>query len=362
MANSSGTVTRMNGRDLWVGRFQLDGKRHAVYGKTAKECGRKLREAYRLAETGVTVARADLTTGRYLDEWLEASVRSKLRPSTVKSFEDTVRRFLKPAIRQVPLVKLEARHIEKMLAGLPSHLSDTTRRYCYVVLRIALGRAYKQGLVMRNVATMVDAPRKAHHEVEPLDQDELRRLIASLEGDRLEALYVTALATGLRQGELLGLRWQDVDLSDGTVTVRHTLSRIGAGLGEPKTEASRRTVRLPDSAAGALRRHKATQKLVRLTDGYVFATRTGTPLQARNVTRGFHRALQKAGVERRRFHDLRHTFATLLLSQGVDIAVVSKALGHSNVSTTADIYSHWTRPMQERTAAVMESLLAPTGS
>jgi integrase len=350
----------MESRDLWVGRFQLDGKRHAVYARTMKECQRKMREAHRLAESGVTTAPAAMTTGRYLDEWLETSVRGRLRPATVKSYEDTVRLFLKPALGRVPLVKLEARHIERMLADLPAHLSDTTRRYCYVILRIALGRAYKQGLVLRNVATMVDAPSKAKHDVEPFSQDEVSRFLASIEDDRLQALYVVALATGMRQGELLGLRWVDVDLAEGTVTIRHTMSRIGAGLGEPKTEASKRTVRLPASALAVLRRHKADQKVVKLGEGYVFATRTGTALQARNVSRSYHRALERAGIEHRRFHDLRHTFATLLLGKGVDVAVVSKALGHSNVSTTADVYAHWTRPMQERTAAVMETVLTGT--
>ena len=138
------------------------------------------------------------------------------------------------------------------------------------------------------------------------------------------------------------------------------MSRIGAGLGEPKTDASKRTVRLPAAAATLLRRHRATQKLVKLGDAYVFASKNGTPLMARNVTRDFHAALARAGVDRRRFHDLRHTFATLLLGEGVDLAVVSKALGHSSVSTTADVYSHWTRPMQERTAAVMETVLTGT--
>lgn len=135
----------------------------------------------------------------------------------------------------------------------------------------------------------------------------MHQFLASVEGDRHEALYLTALATGLRQGELLGLRWQDVDLDDGTVTVRHTLGRGGLGLGEPKTESSKRTIRLPSLALAVLGRHKAAQKVVRLGDGYVFATDKGTPLDHRNVSRSFQRVIQRAGIYHHRFHDLRHT-------------------------------------------------------
>lgn len=166
----------------------------------------------------------------------------------------------------------------------------------------------------------------------------------------------------MRQGELLGLRWQDVDLDDGTVTVRHSLGRGGLGLGERKTESSKQTIRLPPSALAVLRRHKASRKVVRLGEGYVFGTVKGTRLDHRNDSRRFQRAVLPAGIEHHRFHDLRHTYATMLLARGVDVAVVSKALGHADLATTVDIYSHWCRPMQEATAAVVESWLRPTGT
>jgi integrase len=209
---------------------------------------------------------------------------------------------------------------------------------------------------------MVDAPSKAKHDVQPLTEDEVGQFLASVREDPHEALYTVALATGLRQGEVLALRWSDVDLEAGALTVSHTLRRDGLGLGEPKTEASKRTVLLPPTALAILRRHKADQKVVRLGEGYVFATGKGTPLDHRNAARYFQQALERAGISKRRFHDMRHTFATLLLGKGVDVAVVSKALGHANLATTADIYSHWCRPMQERTAAVMESVLRPTAT
>ena len=169
-------------------------------------------------------------------------------------------------------------------------------------------------------------------------------------------MYVTALGTGLRQGELLALRWQDIDLMAGKLTVRHSLQRFTRELAETKTDRSRRTLRLPASVTAALAAHREQQAIISVS-GLVFATAAGEPLHSVNVTRSLHRALRRLGLPQRRFHDLRHTFATLALEAGEDLAMVSRALGHASVAITADTYMHVTPSMRDGLAARMESVL-----
>jgi integrase len=191
-------------------------------------------------------------------------------------------------------------------------------------------------------------------------------------GDRLEALYSVALALGLRQGEALGLRWHDIDLNVGVLRVQHQLQRIDTKLTlvEPKTERSRRTLVLPASIAAGLREHEKRQLAEKLwagskwvENGLVFTNLVGGPLQARKVIRDFHKALDKAGLRSIRFHDLRHSCATLLLVQGVSPRVVMDILGHSEIAMTMDTYSHVIPELQREAAAKMESVLSiPTKS
>ncbi|MEW5989728.1 MAG: site-specific integrase [Chloroflexota bacterium] len=258
-----------------------------------------------------------------------------------------------------------------MLAGLTARgdLSPTTVRYAYSVLRIALGRALKSGRVLRNVATLVDPPSKARTEMHPLSADHARALLTFVADDRLGGLYGLAIATGMRQGELLGLRWADVDLDAGIVAVRHTLRRGTRDLAEPKTERARRTLRLGQEARSILREHRRRQAAERLAagrrwqdGGYVFATRIGTPLDSRNVTHALQVALDRAGLPRQRFHDLRHAYATLMLEAGEELAIVSRTLGHADLSTTADVYAHLTPAMLDRSAARMDGILGRTAS
>jgi integrase len=218
--------------------------------------------------------------------------------------------------------------------------------------------------IRRTVATLVDRPAASPERPTPLTADQVRDFLAGTAGDRLGPLYGTAIATGCRQGELLGLRWQDMDLDTGTLTVAHTLERGTRELAEPKTERSRRTLRLGAGTVAILRTHKARQAAERLAAGrkwqdkdYVFATGIGTPLESRNVTHALQAALARLGLPRQRFHDLRHAYATLMLEEGEDVAIVSKNLGHSTVRTTTDTYAHLTAKMRVRSAARMDALL-----
>jgi len=222
--------------------------------------------------------------------------------------------------------------------------------------------------VYRNVAELVTPPRAPRYEMQVLDVKQSRALLRAADGDRLEALYVLALTTGMRQGELLALRWRDVDFQSAALSVRGSLSRSSAGLTvvEPKTAGSRRHIPLGTIAVDALRRHRVSQAAERLLRGpgwmdndLVFANEVGKPIEASNLRRrSFEPLLKKAGVPRIRFHDLRHSAATLLLSQGSHPKVVSERLGHSRVSITLDLYSHVTPTLQREAALAFDALMA----
>jgi integrase len=275
---------------------------------------------------------------------------------------------VEPTLGRLALMKLDRRHLQSLYAAkLREGLSPTTVRHLHTVIRRALADAVRWGLVTRNVADIVTAPRRARTEIRPLSLDQARAVLAAAEEDRLGALCVVALTSGMREGELLGLRWRDVDLGAGVVAVRSTLYRADGGLhlGEPKTARSRRSVHLTGEAVAALRRHRERQVAERLRLGpawedndLVFASEVGRPVERQNMLRrSFHPLLRRAGVPRVRFHDLRHSTATLLLGMGVHPKIVSEILGHATVAITLDTYSHVTPAMHRGAAEAMSSLL-----
>ena len=249
-------------------------------------------------------------------------------------------------------------------------LSPRSVQYMHSVLSRALNRAVKWDLVPRNVCKLVSPPRVPRHPVEPLSPEEARRLLTAINGDRNEALYSVAMALGLRKGEALGLRWSDIDLEAETLHVRHALQRLKGKreLVEPKSERSRRTLPLPAFAVKVLRAHRAHQMQERLLagsrwqeGGYVFTSTIGTPMDERNVSRLFKVALAKAGIAPKRFHDLRHTAASLLLAQGVHPRTVMETLGHSQISLTLNTYSHVLPSVLREAADKMEAIIGGRG-
>ncbi|MBA3779735.1 MAG: site-specific integrase [Chloroflexi bacterium] len=325
-----------------------------------------MRAALTATDHGIRPGDGRLTVGAFLDEWLELSVRDRCRPNTFDSYAFFVRKYLTPALGHVPIAKLGPEHVQRMLTDLTASgkLSPTTVRYVYSVLRIALSRALKAGKVVRNVATLVDPPRKARFELAPLSAEQVQAFLEDVAADRMGPLYVAAIGLGMRQGELLALRWQDVDLEAGTVSVRHTLQRDGRTLAAPKTERAKRTLRLGGEVLASLRAHRVRQLEERMAAGtrwhdedFVFTTPLGSPLDSRNVTRAFQAALTRSGLPRQRFHDMRHACATLLLEGGEELGVVSKILGHATLGTTADVYAHLTPAMSQRVADRMDTVL-----
>ena len=344
-------------------------KRRFVSGKTKTEARAALRQARGDAADGLVFEAGALTLGAYMARWLSDSVRDTVRQGSFVRYEQITRLHVTPALGGLRLKNLTPAHIrglyrEKLDAG----LSGRTVQYVHATLHKALKQAAADGLVPRNAAANVKAPRPRKTEIRPLTAEQACALLDAACGDRFEALYVLAVHCGLRQGELLGLKWEDVDLPSGVLRVRRTLSftKDGPIFNPPKTAKGRRAVALTDGAANALEAHMRRQlsEAEVLGDGYedrglIFPGEKGQPLQAYSMTGGsFARLLKRAGLPgKTRFHDLRHTCATLLLCEGVHPKLVQELLGHATISITLDTYSHVLPTLGDRAARAMEGAL-----
>jgi integrase len=361
---------RKDGR--WAGSVHIgwiDGKRvrKHVLGRSRGEAADKMEVLLRAHREQRPIPDQRTKTGTFLRTWLDEVARPGLRASTYDSYDDILRLHLVPGLGRIPLARLTPVEVQAFLnRKLEAGLSPRRVEYIHAVLRRALGTAERWGLVTRNVAKLVDAPRVPKHEIRPLTPEQALLLIEKASADRLKALWTTALGTGMRQGELLALRWEDVDLERGRLQVRHTLARVDGKLVllEPKTERSRRPVILPSVVSEALRAHRTRQKMERLVagsrwvdSGHVFTTTIGTPIEAGAVTRAFHAALTRAGLPSSRFHDLRHAAATFALSQGFTLEDVKHLLGHSSIVLTSNTYGHVLEQRQRQVAMAMDVVL-----
>ncbi len=305
--------------------------------------------------------------GPFLRRWLDEVAKPTLRASTYKSYDNILVAHLIPGLGKLALPKLTPAEIQTFLnRKLEGGLSPRRVQYIHAVLRRALVTAERWGMVSRNVAKLVDPPRVPKHEIMPLTPEQAKTHIETSVDDRHRALYVTALGTGMRQGELPGLRWEDVDLDAGRLRVRHTLATVGGTLTllEPKTDRSRRNVMLPESVVAALRAHRTRQRMERLVSGsrwvdsgHVFTTMHGTPCHAATITRAFQAALDRAKLPRCRFHDLRHAAATFLLAQGMTLEDVKNLLGHNSIILPSNTYGHVLEQRQRQVAAAMDAVL-----
>jgi integrase len=343
--------------------------RRSVTGRTRAEVRDRLDALRRSLDGGLTPPPARLTVGRFLADWLEVAA-PKLRPRTLESYASHVRLHIAPAIGAVPLSKLGPTDVQRLLDGLSAGgLSPQTVAHVRATLRRALGQAERWGQVSRNVAKLVDPPRIETVPVNPLTGPEVRTFLEASRTSRFYPLWVTAIATGLRSGELRGVRWADIDMDAGLLQVRGAIGRVDGHLElvEPKTARSRRTVPLPAIAVDALREHRRRQLTDRLLAGarwqgerwgdLVFPTVVGTPFHDSTLVHRFHVDLAAAGIRRQRLHDLRHAAASLMLAQGVSARVVMETLGHSTIAVTMNTYAHVLPAAQRDAADRMQEVL-----
>jgi integrase len=363
---------RSDGR--WGGTITLeDGSRQTVYGRNPDVVQAKIQQLREARENGLLLASANAKTGDFLTQWLEDTARPSIRPRTYECYELNVRRLL-PLIGFIRLGSLSPAHIQsaygKLLKG---SLAARSVRQAHVVLHRALRQAMHWGMIPRNPADAVSLPRPERRELRVLNEDQLRHLIQGTQGERLHPLWVLLATTGLRLGEALGLKWDDLDPKSGRLTVQRALQRQrGAGLvfTEPKTGKSRRTVHLAPSTIRTLIEHRQRQIEERLSKGpawwdfnLIFCTEEGRPFESGQVSWRFHKALTRIGLPQMRLHDLRHTAATQLLTRGVHPKVVQELLGHSTITLTLDTYSHVSPALHAQVAQQMESLFSiPEGS
>lgn len=367
-ANGSGGANRRpNGS--WSWRITTaDGRRLIGYGKTIAEARERCEEKAGLAERGIDVTATKQCLRQYLDWWMADIVTPKLAPKTIKAYRDVVRLHLNPALGHIELGKLTPQAVTTMLRNKErAGLSPRSVAMIREVLRGALNVAIKMQMVERNAAALAESPRQVTAERRMLTPNEAKGLLAVVDKDRLAALYRLALTLGMRQAEILGLRWQDVDLDAGILRVRQTLQRIGSEtiVKEPKTSRGRRTLALSPSLTAALVAHRDRQEFERKRagslwqeSGLVFTSIVGSALDARNLTREFKRHLVAAGLpESLRFYDMRHAAASLLVADGLPITAVSAMLGHALTSTTLNTYAHVLPGSDRLTAEAMERLL-----
>ncbi len=366
--NREGSV-RLRSDGRWVGAIEAGGP--ATLGlrqETRKEVTDKLAQVVRDLEAGLTLTADKITVAEYLERWLDDSVRSRLRPKTYRGYEQLVRLHLVPELGRLKPSKLMPMHVQRLMnAKLEAGLSKRTVQYMRAVLRAALAQAVRWRLLSTNAAALTEGPTVRGRPVAALTPADAKVLLGAVTGHRLEALVVVALGLGLRQGEALGLRWEDVDLEREEVHIRRALQRMkGHGQQEVdlKTELSRRTLALPPMVADMLRTRRERQEVQRVLaspswadTGYVFTTGGGRPLDGSNVTHEFQRLLKRAGLPRMRFYDLRHGCASLLLAKGVQARVVMETLGHSAISLTMNTYSHVSRALQREAAIRIEEAL-----
>src|SRR5215210_1231803 len=369
--NGSGTVyPRKNKQGKIIGYrgsyFAPDGKRRYVSATRKSDAERALRQAMTDADRGFVFDGRTLALEDYLTRWLTNSVKDTVRRSTFVQYKSVVYRHLIPALGRLKLKALTPAHARSLYREkLDSGLSPRTVQYIHVTLHKAFKQAVMDGLIPRNIADAVKAPQAHKKEVKPLTPAEVMVLLSAASGDRLEALYVTAVHTGLRRSELLGLKWTDIDLDASTLAVQRSLDKDGT-FNPPKRNTSRRTIKLTPRAAEALKGHRARQNEERLQLGslwedwgLVFPNRNGKLMNADYLYhRGFKPLLEKAGLSGFTFHSLRHTCATLLLSKNVNPKIVSEMLGHATISQTMDTYSHVMPGMGDVAATALEEALS----
>ncbi len=351
-ANGEGSLfKRSDGR--WCATIiEPSGRRRYLYGKTRQDVKGKLHTAQENVKKALPVVTSSETLAHFLERWLRDVAPNRLRPATLERYRGDVRLHILPALGRLRLAEVTPPAVQAFVNGLDAGgLSPASIRHARAVLRVALQHALREGSIGQNSAKLVDTPRAARKPVAALAPEDARALLATFAGHSLEELVITALATGLRMGELLGLTWEDADLDAGTLRIRRQLQRLDGAfrLVDLKTENSRRALSLPLIAVEALRRQRAHQAEMRLYAGsgwqdlgLVFTTDIGGYLNGSSVTHRFQKQLAAAGLPSMTWHHLRHGAASLLLAQGASMRVVMEQLGHSQIALTMNTYAHIT--------------------
>ena len=374
-ANGDGSIRkRKDGR--WEGRYvvghdPVTGKMISrnVLGKTQAEVKEKLRTAIENSKRLDYTQTRKYTVGQWMDEWFEAYAKVKVRPSSHQTYKGYIENHIKPNIGDIPIEKLTSLQLQKFYRLLltegrvpriesekqPKGLSAKTVRNINQVISSATDMAVRHKLILSNPTEGCELPKIEHREMKTLPAEQLGAFLREAKESGVYELYYLDLATGLRRGELLGLKWEDIDLQNGVIHVRRQVARVDGEVKELplKTKNSYRNISISRDAVAML-----TEMEAHRSSDYVFPSSTGGPISPDSVNNMLHRVLKRAGLPSIRFHDLRHTFATLALQNGVDIKTVSGMLGHFSAGFTLDTYAHVTTSAQKEAAKTMGNVLA----
>jgi integrase len=367
-SNNEGSIyRRKNG--TWRAMVSIAGKRVSFSAKTKAECQKWIRKMLNQVDQGWNFEGSQITLTEYLFHWLDTH-KVSLRDHTVHRYRQLINNHIVPNVGSVRLNELVLARIESFYASLISAgVGIRTIREIHAVLHKSLKKAVRYGYIQVNPAHGAALPRYKHAEMQILDESQVSQFLIAAHNSKHMALFHIAVVSGARQGELFGLKWSDLLWNSGILYIKRQVQQVPGQrwkFTEPKTKSGRRTIKLRESTLRILRDHYEQQQIQKVKVGkrwqeneLIFPSTVGTPLNPSNLRLDFIRTLELGGLPRIRFHDLRHTAASLMLNHGIPVIVVSKILGHAKPSTTMDIYGHLIHDMQDEAARVMESLVTP---
>jgi integrase len=366
--NKEGSICQLPS-GTWRAQIYQKGQRISHTEKTKAEALAWIRRMYQEIDDGKTIQVSKITFEEFLDSWL-ISIKTSIRPMTWYQYHTVTKNHILPVLPNLKLIDLKPDMIQKIYNNKISQgIHPRTIKLMHTVFHSSLEQAVKMGLILRNPANAVKRPKYEIPEMKFLDEAQVNQFLSAAQGQRNEALYQLEIATGMRQSELLGLRWKDLDWDRCSIIVQHQLKRgftEGDYFSQPKTKSGKRTIILGKKTVDKLREHWLRQLKEKQIAGnrwkendLIFPSTIGTPINQANLYRSFKDLLRSAGLPDIRFHDLRHTAATLMLNHGVAPIIVSRRLGHSRVSITLDIYGHLIPEMQNEAAEMIDDLITP---
>lgn len=364
--HSEGTVYYEPERDRWVAQITYEtGKRKKYRFKSKQEAIKKKNELLRELDHGTLATGPQRKLGEYLEDWLEHTHKSKLRLGTYVNYRKLIK-YITADLGNIWIQKLTPQHVQAFYSKkLEEKLSSKVVHEIHGVLHLALKNAVRWGMVSKNVCDLVTPPRIVSREVTPLSVEQARQLMNQMHGHRLKVLFTTAVVTGMRRGELLALRWSEVDVERKRLMVLRSVDFVaGYGYveGKPKTAAGKRMIDLPGFLVDLLKQHRAQQEELKANAEHwenrdlVFPNLSGGYLHPNHMGEAFRNLLRDAGLPPLHFHDLRHSAATILLAQGVNVKVIQELLGHSDIAITLRVYSHVLPSMQGDAVEAWEGL------
>jgi len=365
-AAGEGSIFKRGNR--WVAQVGSGDSRETAYFRTQQEANQWRHNKNEQKKNGLLVAGSKVQLSIFLEEWLVVA-KTSIRPNTFSDYSSIIRNHINPSLGSTKLKDLTPNQLQSLYTvKMKNGTSARTTIMIHAVIHRALQHALKLGLVTRNIADSVTRPKLPKHEMKILDQIQSYRLIQASKDTKYQLLYYVAINTGLRQGELFGLKWSDINWQYGKLHIQRQVQRRKGGLEfcEPKSESGRRVISIGGATLKKLQEHYNSQlkEIIQVGEKWknldlIFCTPFGTPLEPSNVLKSLKKCLREAGLPDIRFHDLRHTAATLMLLAGINPKVVQERLGHSDISLTLNTYSHVLPSLQEEAAAIMDDLLNP---